>query len=316
MPPSPTEGVDFALARVNGMRGDQVLHIAPPDGAKPASKSLFVASAARGARHLLSARAGACRTQCAAAHRRAPRERRRRRLRSSTPRSTSALRADASIDHCRLQNVRGCRELLRHADRARGRTRELPPAHHHARRAHVALHDAASSSPAARRAASSPRRSIANRLQTHDMFAEIEHAARRHGDARALSRHRHRSRQARLQRQDDRARIRARRGLRPVAEDRCSPAKAPKPRCGRSSRSTPTRCAPNTARPPASSTSRCCSTCCRAASTGAPRRRCCSGPSSKTPSRAWTALRCAPKSSNWSRRSSTKCPRSKDLLGP
>ena len=34
-----TEGVDFALARVNGARGDQVLHIAPPDDAQRAASN-------------------------------------------------------------------------------------------------------------------------------------------------------------------------------------------------------------------------------------------------------------------------------------
>ena len=101
------------------------------------------------------------------------------------------------------------------------------------------------------------------------MFAEIEHAGADTGDARAVSRHRHRSRQARLQRQDDRARVGARRRFRPVAED-------PAHRQRRGSVDAPAArdlhrqaCAPSMAPPPASSTSRCCSTCCRAASTGA-----------------------------------------------
>src|SRR5688572_22303089 len=43
------EGPDLALARVNGARGEQVLHIAPPDDAKANIELTFVASASASA---------------------------------------------------------------------------------------------------------------------------------------------------------------------------------------------------------------------------------------------------------------------------
>ena len=44
-----TEGADFALARVNGARGDGVVHIAPPNGARASIELTFVATAAAAA---------------------------------------------------------------------------------------------------------------------------------------------------------------------------------------------------------------------------------------------------------------------------
>ena len=213
-----TKARDFALARVNGARGDQVLHIAPPDGAEANIELTFIASARRRRRHLLSARAGARRAQCAQLRIVE------RHLSAGSADSAInaafdlALRADADHRPLPPAELRRCRELLRHADRARGRTRDLSPAHHHAGRARLALHDP--------RQARRPRRALRTHrrqhCQRHPDTRRVRRdrtRQRRHRDARVVSRHRHRPRQARLQRQDDRARIRARRGFRPVAEN-------------------------------------------------------------------------------------------------
>ena len=85
-----TEGPDFALARVNGARGDQVLHIAPPDGAER-DIELDVrarrAGAASGTSYpRVQVHAG---RRCARAHRRAPPERRQRVTPPSMPHSIS-----------------------------------------------------------------------------------------------------------------------------------------------------------------------------------------------------------------------------------
>jgi Fe-S cluster assembly protein SufD len=170
-----TEGPDFALARVNGARGDTVLHIAPPDGAEARIEVTFVASveastgtsyprvqvhAGRGShvriveRHISD---GGADSMVNAAF-------------------DLALRADATLDHCRLQNT-GDRAssfdtLTAHVgERASYRLRT------------VTLGGLSSRSTILVKLAGRAARcefhaaSIANGTQTHDMFAEITHAA-------------------------------------------------------------------------------------------------------------------------------------------
>jgi len=168
-------GVDFALARLNGARGDQVLHIAPADGVEARVELNFVTTAAaaagtsyprvqvhcgRGSHLRIVERhfsAGAADPAVNAAF-------------------DVALRADAQLDHCRLQNCAdgaSCFDTLTAhvAERAAYRLRTVTLGSLASRstifvklagrEAHCELYAAA----------------IANRTQTHDMFAEIEHAA-------------------------------------------------------------------------------------------------------------------------------------------
>jgi Fe-S cluster assembly protein SufD len=169
------EGVDFALARLNGARGDSVLHIAPADGAEASIELTFLASAAapagtsyprvqvhagRGAklriveRHLSTAAADSVVNSA----------------------FDVALRADATLDHCRLQacsDAAACFDtLIAHVgERAGYRLRS------------VSLGGVASRSTQLIRLAGRGARcdytaaSIANATQSHDVFAEIEHAA-------------------------------------------------------------------------------------------------------------------------------------------
>jgi len=169
------EGPDFALARVNGARGDQVLHIAPPDGVRASIELTFIASAAatagtsyprvqvhagRGAHLRIVERhisAGGADSAINAAF-------------------DLALRTDAEIDHCRLQNLAdaasGFDTLTAHVgERASYRLRT------------VTLGALTSRSTILVKLAGRAARceltagSIANGIQTHDVFAEIEHAA-------------------------------------------------------------------------------------------------------------------------------------------
>jgi Fe-S cluster assembly protein SufD len=169
-----TEGVDFALARVNGARGEEVLNIAPADGAQARIEITFVATAPAAAgtsyprvqvhagrnshlriveRHIS---AGAADSSINAAF-------------------DLALRGDAVLDHCRLQNcgdnVSCFDTLLAHVgERATYRLRT------------VTLGGLTSRSTILIRLAGRASRceltaaSIANGLQTHDVYAEIEHA--------------------------------------------------------------------------------------------------------------------------------------------
>ncbi|HET9862665.1 MAG TPA: SufD family Fe-S cluster assembly protein [Steroidobacteraceae bacterium] len=170
-----TEGVDFALARINGARGDSVLHIAPADGAEAAIELTYLASAAAPAgtsypRVQVHAGRGA-KLRLVERH-----------LSAGTADSVVnsafdvALRADATLDHCRLQ---ACAEgaasfdtLIAHVgERAGYRLRS------------VALGGVASRSTILVRLAGRGARcdytaaGIANGNQSHDVFAEIEHAA-------------------------------------------------------------------------------------------------------------------------------------------
>jgi Fe-S cluster assembly protein SufD len=168
-------GVDFALARQNGARGQAVLHIAPPDDGEARIELNFVTTVA------------------AAAGTSYPRVQvhggRRSRLRiverhvsagATDPVVNAAfdvaLRADSTIDHCRLQNCAdgaACFDTLTAhvGERATYRLRS------------VTLGGLASRSTIFVKLAGREARcefacaAIANRLQTHDLFAEIDHVA-------------------------------------------------------------------------------------------------------------------------------------------
>jgi Fe-S cluster assembly protein SufD len=169
-----TEGADLSLARVNGARGDEVLQITPPDGASAYIELIFIASAGasvgtsyprvqvhagRGAHLRIVERhmsAGGADSIVNAAF-------------------DLALRVDATIDHCRLQNLAdaasGFDTLIAHVgERANYRLRT------------IALGGLASRSTILVKLAGRAARceltagSIANGIQTHDMFAEIEHS--------------------------------------------------------------------------------------------------------------------------------------------
>ena len=169
-----TGGIDFALARVNAGRGSRVLHINAADGAQARIEITFVATAAAAAgtsyprvqvhtgrnahlriveRHIS---AGAADSSVNAAF-------------------DLALRADAVVDHCRLQNCAdkaSCFDtLLAHVgERATYRFRT------------VTLGGLSSRSTILVKLAGRAARcdltaaSIANGIQTHDVYAEIEHA--------------------------------------------------------------------------------------------------------------------------------------------
>jgi Fe-S cluster assembly protein SufD len=169
-----TEGADFALARVNGVRGDQVLHIAPPDGADAGIEITFVASA--------SAASGTSYPRVQVHAGRNARLRIIERHMSAGGADSAinaafdlALRADASIDHCRLQNVADAAScfdtLIAHVgERASYRLRT------------ITLGGLASRSTVLVKLAGRGARceltagSIANGIQTHDVYAEIEHS--------------------------------------------------------------------------------------------------------------------------------------------
>ena len=168
------EGADFALARVNGARGDQVLQIAPPDDANANIELLFVASAGA------STGTSYPRVQVHAG-RRAQLRLVERHLSAGNADSAVnaafdlALRADSTIDHCRLQNLAdaasGFDTLIAHVgERATYRLRT------------ITLGGLTSRSTVLVQLAGRAARcdltagSIANGHQTHDVFAEIEHS--------------------------------------------------------------------------------------------------------------------------------------------
>jgi Fe-S cluster assembly protein SufD len=169
------EGADFALARLNGARGDTVVHIAPANAAAASIELTFVATAAavagtsyprvqvhagRGAQVRIVERhisAGAADSAVNAAF-------------------DLALRADATVDHCRLQNLNDAAAafdtLVAHVgERASYRFRT------------VTLGGLTSRSTIFVKLASRAARceltaaSVANGIQTHDVFAEVAHAA-------------------------------------------------------------------------------------------------------------------------------------------
>jgi len=170
-----TAGEDFALARLNGTHGDEVLQIAPSDGAHASIELNFIASVAaahgtsyprvqvhagRGShlriveRHLS---AGAADSSINAAF-------------------DLALRADARLDHCRLQNVSdsaSCFDTLTAhvGERASYQLRTVTLGALSARST-ILVRLAGRAARCELTAAS-----IANGIQTHDVFAEVEHAA-------------------------------------------------------------------------------------------------------------------------------------------
>ena len=168
-------GVDFALARANAMRGDQVLHIALPDNAAAASIELnFIASAA--AAHGTSYP----RVQLHAGRNTQLRLIERHLSAGASDSAINAavdlaLGAGATVDHVRLQS---CAEsascfdtLVAHVgDAASYRLRT------------VTLGGITARSTAFIKLAGRGARcelsatSVANGIQTHDMFAEIEHS--------------------------------------------------------------------------------------------------------------------------------------------
>jgi len=169
-----TEGVDFALARLNGARGEEVLYIAPPDDAQARIEITFVATAA--------AAAGTSypRVQVHAGRNSHLRLVERHISAGADDSSINAaldiaLRSGAVIDHCRLQNCgdkASCFDtLLAHVgERATYRFRT------------VSLGGLTSRSTILVKLAGRESRceltaaSIANGIQTHDVYAEIEHA--------------------------------------------------------------------------------------------------------------------------------------------
>jgi Fe-S cluster assembly protein SufD len=170
-----TEGPDFALARINGARGDSVLHIAPADGAEASIELTYLASAA--------APAGTSYPRVQVHTGRGAKLRLvERHLSTGTADSVVnsafdvALRAGATLDHCRLQacadGAASFDTLIAHVgERAGYRLRS------------VSLGGVASRSTILVRLAGRGARcdytaaSIANGNQSHDVFAEIEHAA-------------------------------------------------------------------------------------------------------------------------------------------
>jgi Fe-S cluster assembly protein SufD len=169
-----SEGVDVSLARMNGAHGEQVLNVAPPDGAQARIEITFVATAAA------SAGTSYPRVQVHAGRNSQLRLVERHISAGATDSAVNAafdlaLRADAVIDHCRLQNCgdnTSCFDtLLAHVgERATYRFRT------------VALGGLSSRSTILVKLAGRAARcdltaaSIANGIQTHDVYAEIEHA--------------------------------------------------------------------------------------------------------------------------------------------
>jgi Fe-S cluster assembly protein SufD len=169
-----SEGVDFALARLNATGGGRVLQIAAPDDSHANLELIFVASAA-------AARGTSYPRVQVHAGRNARLRIVERHLSAGDADSAInaavdlALRADASLDHCRLQNVSdtaSCFDTLTAhvGDRAAYRFRT------------ISLGGLTSRSTVLIKLAGRAARceftaaSIANGIQTHDLYAEIEHA--------------------------------------------------------------------------------------------------------------------------------------------
>jgi Fe-S cluster assembly protein SufD len=168
-------GVDFALARRNGARGAAVLVIAPPDDGAARIELNFVTTAA-GAHGTSYPRVqvhGGRRSRLALVERHLS-------VGATDPVVNAAfdvaLRADSTIDHCRLQDCAdgaACFDTLTAhvGERATYRLRS------------VTLGGLTSRSTIFVKLAGRDARcefacaAIANRLQTHDLFAEIDHVA-------------------------------------------------------------------------------------------------------------------------------------------
>jgi Fe-S cluster assembly protein SufD len=169
-----TEGEDFALARLNGAHGNEVLHIAPPDGAQANIELTFIASAtAAGGTSYPRVQVHAGRDS----HLRLVE----RHISAGGADSSInaavdvALRPGATLDHCRLQNVSdaaGCFDTLTAhvGERASYRLRSVILGALSARST-ILVKLAGRAARCEFTAAG-----IANGIQTHDVFAEIEHA--------------------------------------------------------------------------------------------------------------------------------------------
>lgn len=169
-----TGGIDFALARVNAARGSRVLHVNAGDGTQARIEINFVATAAA------SAGTSYPRVQVHAGRNSQLRIVERHLSAGSAESSVNAavdlaLRANAVVDHCRLQNggdQASCFDtLLAHVgERGTYRLRT------------VTLGGLSSRSTILVKLAGRAARceltaaSIANGIQTHDVYAEIEHA--------------------------------------------------------------------------------------------------------------------------------------------
>jgi Fe-S cluster assembly protein SufD len=168
-------GVDFALARLNGARGDTVLHVAPRDGAEAHVEINFVttAAAAGGTSYPRVQVHGGTHSHLRLVERHLS-------VDAADPAVNAAvdvaLRADSTIDHCRVQNCAdgaACFDTLTAhvGERATYRLR------------YVTLGGLTSRSTIFVKLAGRGARcefasaAIANRIQTHDLFAEIEHIA-------------------------------------------------------------------------------------------------------------------------------------------
>jgi Fe-S cluster assembly protein SufD len=168
-------GVDFALARQNGARGAAVLVIAPPDGAEARIELNFVTTVAG------SGGTSYPRVQVHGGRRSRLRLVERHLSAGATDPVVNAafdvaLRADSTVDHCRVQNCAdgaACFDTLTAhvGERATYRLRS------------VTLGGLTSRSTIFVKLAGREARcefacaAIANRLQTHDFFAEIDHVA-------------------------------------------------------------------------------------------------------------------------------------------
>jgi Fe-S cluster assembly protein SufD len=168
-------GVDFALARQNGARGDSVLVIAPPDDAEARIEVNFVTTAAgsNGTSYPRVQVHGGRRSRLRLVERHLS-------VGATDPVVNAAfdvaLRPDSTIDHCRLQNCAdgaACFDTLTAhvGERAIYRLRS------------VTLGGLASRSTIFVKLAGREARcefacaAVANRIQTHDLFAEIDHVA-------------------------------------------------------------------------------------------------------------------------------------------
>jgi Fe-S cluster assembly protein SufD len=168
-------GADFALARLNGARGNEVLHIAPADNAEASIEINFIATA--------SASDGTSYPRVQVHGGRQSRLRIVERHLSAGAADSAvnaafdlALRPGATLDHCRLQNCAdgaSCFDTLTAhvADHAIYRLRT------------VTLGGITSRSTIFVKLAGRGSRcelvsaAIANGIQTHDLFAEIDHSA-------------------------------------------------------------------------------------------------------------------------------------------
>lgn len=168
-------GVDFALARQNGARGDAVLVIAPPDDTEARIELNFVTTvaASRGTSYPRVQVHGGLRSRLRLVERHSS-------AGAMDPAMNAAvdvaLRAGSTVDHCRLQNCAdgaACFDTLTAhvGERATYRLRAITLGGLTSRSTifvKLAGRDARCEFACA---------AVANRLQTHDLFAEIDHVA-------------------------------------------------------------------------------------------------------------------------------------------